>query len=149
MIDVADLALKGAREVLAMARSLVLRQGALYPTAVLHTREGLTPLVLPFKNSEQKRAMVTYVQQRALDLHAYAVTTVTCARVVDSRTREEEESIICVTTVQGGAPLFMAQTLTRDEQGVVICFGDVEEGDSVCGPGQMMILPEWDRQTRH
>ena len=94
MIVVHQSVIDSAREILSVARKTILEEGTHLPTAVLHTMDGMFPILLPFKNNEQKGALVEFVKQQAIERHAFAVTMVTCGRIVDSRTGEEEESLV-------------------------------------------------------
>ena len=137
-------------KILSIARTTLVQQGTHIPTAILHTLEGLFPIVLPFENNEQKRALVDYVKTQAIERHAFAVTTVTCARVMDSRTGEEdEEALVLATSVQAGKPHVVTQRYWREEDRSVVRFGEVVEGDEAALPGQMMIFPDWNEETRH
>ncbi len=92
MIDAEQTVIEQVKEILAIARQNLLEFGSHLPTAVLHTIDGIFPIVLPFKDAHQKKALVSFVKKQALQIQAYAITTVTCARVVDSRTGKEEGS---------------------------------------------------------
>jgi hypothetical protein len=140
---------ESVRKILPIARATLSQQGTHLPTAILHTLEGLLPIVLPFEEDEQRRALVAYVKRQAVERHAFAVTMVTCARVVDSRTGDEEEALVLVTSVQGGCPCAVTQRFWRDDDHAVSRFGEVVEGDEAVTPGQMMILPDWDEEVRH
>ena len=137
------------KEILSISKRTLLDEGTHLPTAVLHTMEGMFPIVLPFKNQEQKAALVEFVKKQALERHAFAVTTVTCARVVDSRTGEEEESLVLTTAIQGGRPHVVVQPYVRGPDRSVTGFGDAEEGDAAAMPGQMMIIPDWEEEVCH
>jgi hypothetical protein len=89
------------------------------------------------------------VRKKAVESHAYAVTTVTCARIVDSRSGDEEEALIMATAIQGGRPYYCRQSYIRDRDRRVIAFGELVEGDAAAMPGQMLIMPDWDEQTCH
>lgn len=137
-------------KILSIARTTLVQQGTHIPTAILHTLEGLFPIVLPFEDDEQKRTFVELVKAQAIERHAFAVTTVTCARVVDSRTgEEEEEALVLGTSVQAGQPHMVMQRYWRNAERSVVRFGEVMEGDEATLPGQMMIFPDWDEETRH
>lgn len=137
------------KEILAIARATLREHGSHIPTAILHTLEGLLPIILPFKNAEQKKGLVEYVKIQALQRHAYAVTTVTCARIVDSRTGDEEEALVAATAIQGGSPYVVVQRFSRDSDRVVMEFADPTEGEGAAMPGQMLILPDWEEEVRH
>ena len=140
---------ESVRKILPIARATLQQQGTHLPTAILHTLEGLLPIVLPFKDDEQKRALVAYVKRQAIERHAFAVTVVTCARVVDSRANDEEEALVLATSVQGGAPYSVTQRFWRNDDRSVSRFGEVVEGEEAAVPGQMMILPDWSEEVRH
>ncbi len=149
MIEVEQAVIDAVPEIMAMARGALLDQGTFLPTAIVHTKDGLSPLILPFKDDEQKKTLVDLVKKEAVRLHAYAVTTVTCARIVDTRTGEEEESLVLTTAIRGGEPHIAVQPFTRGEDQVVLYFGEISEGDSAGRPGQMMILPDWNEEPIH
>ncbi len=146
MIDAEQTVIERAKEILAIARQNLVEFGSLLPTAVLHTIDGMFPIVLPFKDARQKKALVAFVKKQALEMQAYAITTVTCARVVDSRTGIEEESIVLATAIQGGRPHSMMQTYLRGPDRRVAAFGEPIEGDEAAMPGQMMIIPDWEKE---
>jgi hypothetical protein len=137
------------KKILEIARFTLQEQKAHLPTAILHTLEGIFPIVLPFKNDEQKRALMEYVKKQAIESHAFAVTTVTSARVVNSRTGAEQECLILATVVQRGKPYIVLQYFSRDEERGAIEFGAVVEGEDAIIPGQMIIFPEWDDEVAH
>lgn len=137
------------RKIVRIACKTLRQEGTHIPTAVLHTLEGVYPIVLPFKNDEQRRALVDFVKTQALEKHAFAVTTVTCAKVVDSRTKEEREVLVIATTVQGGKPRVAVQPFTRNADKAIDGFGALIEGEEAAMPGQMMIFPDWEEETRH
>ena len=149
MILVSDSIKEVVRTISEVARETLLQQGTHLPTAVIHTLEGAVTIVLPFKDDAQKRALVAYVRKKALEDHAYAVTTVTCARIVDSRSGDEEEAIVMATAIQGGRPHYCRQSFIRDSDRHVIAFGELVEGDAAAMPGQMLIMPDWDELTCH
>ncbi|MDQ7782119.1 MAG: hypothetical protein RDU20_04520 [Desulfomonilaceae bacterium] len=140
---------EAARAILSIARATLSEQGIHFPTAILHTLEGLFPILVPFKTDEQKRGLVDYVKTQALERHAYAVSMVTCAHIVDSRTGKEKEAVVVGTTVQGGQPYIVLQYFSRDGNGVVTAFEEVLDGDDAAMPGQMLIYPDWDEEVRH
>ncbi len=140
---------EAVRAILSTARTTLVEQGTHLPTAILHTLEGLIPMVLPFKDDAQKKGLVDYVKAQALERHAYAVTMVTCAHIVNSRTGGEEEALVIATTVQGGVPSVVLQHFSRDADGVAVAFGDVIEGEDAAMPGQMLIFPDWEQEVRH
>lgn len=148
-VSVAPLIADRVRQIAAIARQNLREQRTHLPTAIVHTLEGMFPIVLPFKNDEQKQALVDYVKEQALERHAFALTTVTCAKVVDSRTGSEEEMLVLATAIQGGRPYVASQTFGRDANNAVADFGELLEGDRAAGPGQMIIYPEWEGETRH
>lgn len=149
MVAVDSLIGERVRKIAAIARQNLLEQGTHLPTAIVHTLEGMFPIVLPFKNDEQRRALVEYVKEQALERHAFALTTVTCARVKDARTGREEETLVLTTAIQGGAPYVAVQSFRRGPNDVVTDFGELVEGERAAGPGQMTIFPDWDGETRH
>ena len=149
MIVAYESVIDAARDILSVARKTILEEGTHLPTAILHTLEGLFPILLPFKNNEQKSALVEFVKQQAMEKHAFAVTMITCGRIVNSRTGEEEESLVLATSIQGGRPHLIIQPYFRGPDRHVIGFGDIEEGDLAAMPGQMMIIPPWDEQVSH
>ncbi len=149
MISVDSLIAERVRKIAAIARLNLREQGTHLPTAILHTMDGMFPIVLPFKNDEQKRALIDYVKDQAIQRHAFALTTVSCALVVDSRTGREEETLVLTTAIQGGSPYVAVQTFARGDDDVVAGFGELVEGDRAAGPGQMTIFPNWEGETRH
>lgn len=149
IIDLYELVVGQVRELLPIAQGTLREYGTHFPTAILHTPDGLVPIVLPFKNDDQKRAMVARVKVQATEASAYAVTMITCARVVDSRTDEEYESLVLTTSVYRGPPHFMTQPFFRDADRRVVAFAEPREGDDAAMPGQMMIVPEWEDELEH
>jgi hypothetical protein len=137
------------KKILEIARFTLQEHKSHLPTAILHTLEGIFPIVLPFKDDEQKRALMEYVKKQAIESHAFAVTTVTSARVVDSRTGAEEECLVLATVVQRGKPHVVLQYFSRDEKRGVIEFGEVVDGEEAVIPGQMIIFPEWEDEIAH
>ncbi len=119
------------------------------PTAVIHTFEGLTPVVLPFRSDEERKRLVERVKRQAIEEHAYAVTTITSASVVDSRTGDKTECLVLASTIQGGRPYIIVQHFTRDPEKREITLGDRSEGADAEAPGQMLIFPEWEEETKH
>lgn len=140
---------EAVRSILSIARATLVEHGTHLPTAILHTLEGMYPIILPFKDDEEKKTQVTYVKNQALERHAYAVTTVTCARIVDSRSNDEEEVLVVATAIQGGCPYVVAQRFSRDSDRIVRDFAEVVEGEDAAMPGQMLIFPDWDEEVRH
>lgn len=149
IVDVEASIAEAVRAILSIARTTLLEHGTHLPTAILHTLEGLFPIVLPFKNDEQKRGLVDYVKTQALNRQAYAVTAVTCALIVDSRTGKEEEALVVATTIQGGLPVVTIQMFSRNAGGAPAVFGDIVEGEDAVMPGQMLIYPDWEEEVRH
>jgi hypothetical protein len=147
IIDLYEMIVGHVREMLPIARLTLEEQGTHLPTAILHTETGMLPMVLPFKDDEQRRALTEHVKRKALEKSAYAVTTVTCARIVDARTSEEHESLVLATCIHRGRPYFVAQSFVRGPDRRVVSFGEVLEGDEAAMPGQMMIIPEWQEET--
>jgi hypothetical protein len=144
-----DLVTESVRDILGIARETLARHGTHLPTAVLHTLQGLIPIVLPFKDDEQKRALVRYVKKQAIETHAFAVTTVTNARIHDSRTGSEQECLVLATVIQRGRPQVLLQHYSKDEQAGTVEFGAAVTGDEAVVPGQMMIFPDWEEETCH
>ena len=137
------------KKILEIARFTLQEQKTHLPTAILHTLEGIFPIVLPFKNDEQKRALMEYVKKQAIESHAFAVTTVTSARVVNSRTGAEQECLVLATVVQRGKTYIVSQYFSRDKEGGAVEFGEVVEGADAVIPGQMIIFPEWEEEVAH
>jgi hypothetical protein len=144
-----DLVTDSVRAILGIARETLVRHGTHLPTAVLHTLQGLIPIVLPFKDDEQKRALVDYVKRQAIETHAFAVTTVTNARICNSRTGGEQECLVLATVIQRGSPQVLLQHYSKDEQTGDVEFGEAITGDEAIMPGQMMIFPDWEEETCH
>ncbi len=136
------------RELLSVARYTLQQWGCHLPTSVLHTMNGTVPIVLPFKNNEQKKALVEYVKKQALSSFSFAVTTITAAKVVDSRTGGEQECLVLATSIQGGKLHVLVQYFSRGDDGI-ITFGEIIEGDEAIMPGQMVIYPDWAEETSH
>lgn len=149
MIIVDQAVAETVQEIVSIAKKTLLESGTHIPTAVLHTLEGMVPIVLPFKNDTQKRRLVDYVKDQALVWHAYAVTTVTSAKIVNSRTGEEEECLVVATSIRGGRPHFMVQRFVRGPDKQVLEFGECTEGDLAATPGQMLIVPPWEDEVSH
>jgi hypothetical protein len=137
------------QHILRIARKTLVESGAHIPTAVLHTTGGYVPIIMPFKDDQQKRALMERVKEQVLDAQAYAVTTVTCARLVDNRTGEEDELLVLATCVRSARPYVVFQPFHRDRHGRVVSFGNVVTGEDAEIPGQMMIIPDWDAEARH
>jgi hypothetical protein len=150
IIDVNQSLVEIIRELLEIARRTVQAEGTHLPTAILHNMEGMYPIVLPFKNVEQKQALVDYVKKQAVETHCFAVTTITEAKIVDSRTGSEQECLVLATAVQGGQVYTVVQHFSKNkDMGGMIEFGEVLEGDNATCPGQMVILPEWEEEVSH
>jgi hypothetical protein len=149
MIIVEQTVAEAVREIVSIAKKTLLEAGTHIPTAVLHTLQGMVPIVLPFKDDAQKRALVDYVKEQAVARHAYAVTTVTSAKIVDSRTGAEEECLVVATSIRGGRPHFMVQKFVRGQDKQVREFGESTEGDLAATPGQMLIVPLWEDEVSH
>jgi hypothetical protein len=141
--------LEGIRQIMDIARFTLMEQGEHLPTAVLHTWDGLFPIVLPFEDDAQKKALVDYVKEQAAEKEAFAVTTVTIGRVVDSRTNEHEDCLVVATAIQPGRPYVVVQRFSRDEKMKRIDFGEIIEGDDAAMPGQMIIFPHWGEEIAH
>ncbi len=148
-MDVHSSIQEAVRKILEIARFTLQEHKLHMPTAVIHSFDGMVPIILPFKDDEQKRALVEYVKDEAVKIHAYAVTAVTSARIVDSRTGAEEECLVLATAIQGGRPYVLVQHFTRDDDRGIVDFGAVVEGEDAEMPGQMIIMPEWDREVSH
>ncbi|MFH0823232.1 MAG: hypothetical protein V2B18_10825 [Pseudomonadota bacterium] len=147
MIDVERSVIEAVRQIAYIARQTLLQQGSHVPTVVLHTVRGYYPIVLPYETSEQKRTQVDFIRRKAMEEHAYAVTTVTNAKVINRRTGKETETIVMATSIQGGRPYFSVQPYVRDELGNVIAFDDPVEGEEAAMPGQMLIVPYWEDEV--
>jgi hypothetical protein len=137
------------QELLEIARFTLQEQRAHLPTVVLHCFEGRLPIVLPYRDDEEKRDLIAYVKDQALKVQAYAVTTITSAKVVNSRTGGREECLVLGTAVQGGPPHVMIQYFTRDPDTKKIEFHDMIQGDEAMIPGQMLVFPDWDDEVCH
>jgi hypothetical protein len=149
IVAVEESVVRSVRQILVVARETLQQQRCHIPTAVLHTLDGMIPIVLPYESTDERNTLVDYVKEQALERHAYAVTTVTAVRVLDSRTGEEEEALVLATAVQGGRPHVVVQKFFRDGEQAVERFGDVVEGDEAAGPGQMIIFPDWHEERYH
>lgn len=149
IIDVYQSIVETVRQLLEIARSTLEQDGSHLPTVVLHTVEGMIPIVLPFKDDDQKKALVNYVKKEAVERHAFAVTTITSARIIDPRTGVEQECLVLATSVQGGRVYVVVQHFSRDKDLGVIDFGEVIEGEDAAMPGQMVIFPDWDEEVCH
>jgi hypothetical protein len=149
IIDANKTIIETVRRLLVIARSTLEQYGSHLPTAILHTVEGMIPIVLPFKDDTQKKALVNYVKKEAVERHAFAVTTITSARIVDARTRMEQECLVLATAVQGGGPYVVVQHFSRKENPERIDFGKTIEGVDAQMPGQMIIFPDWDEEVCH
>jgi hypothetical protein len=141
--------LDAIRQILEIAQFTLLERGEHLPTAVLHTWDGMLPIVLPFKDDEQKKALMEYVKKQAIERQAFAVTTVTLARILDCRTNEDEECLVVATAIQPGRPYVIVQRFSRDQGGHVTDFSEIVEGDDAAMPGQMIIFPQWEEETYH
>jgi hypothetical protein len=129
---------------LPIARDTIRRDGAHSPTAILHTVSRVIPVMMTFQDIRQRRDQVEEVKKMALEEDAYAVSAISCARVVDCRLSVYEEALVIATTARGLPPYFVKQNFIRDAQGNVIMFEDPVKGEDAWAIGQMMILPEWD-----
>jgi hypothetical protein len=136
-------------QILDIARYTLQEQRTHLPTAILHTWQGMFPIVLPFKDDSQKKALVDFVKEQALEKKAFAVTTVTVGRIVNSRTGNEEECLVVATVIQPGRCFMIRQEFFRDEFLERIDFGELREGDDAVVPGQMAIFPVWDNEICH
>ncbi|MCA1961291.1 MAG: hypothetical protein LDL33_10890 [Desulfomonile sp.] len=149
MIIVEQAVAEMVKEIVSIAKRTLMETGTHIPTAVLHTLDGMLPIVMPFKDDIQKRALMDYVKEQALARDAYAVTTVTSARIVDPRSGEEEECLVLATSIRGGRPHFLVQRYTRGPGKQVNEFGECTEGDRAAMPGQMLIVPSWEDEVSH
>lgn len=149
IVDLKETIVSTAREILRIARYTLQEQGIHLPTAILHTMDRMIPIVLPFKDETQKAALTAHVKQQSALNSAHAVTTVTSAKVVDSRTSEEQQCLVVATAIQGGRPHVILQYFSRDEDTGLIEFGEVVEGEDAELPGQMIIIPEWEEGIWH
>jgi hypothetical protein len=143
-ISVDQSILDAIRQVLEVARYTLLEERTHLPTAILHTWQGMVPYILPFKDDAQRTALVDFVKEQVREQQAYAVTTVTLGRMINSRTREEQECLVVATVIQPGRSFVITQAFTRDELRRTVEFGEVREGDDAVMPGQMAIFPSWD-----
>jgi hypothetical protein len=137
------------RQILDIARRTLQEQRTHLPTAILHTWEGMFPLVLPFKDDSQKKALVDFAKEQVREKQAYAVTTVTVGRIVSARTGDEEECLVVATVIQPGRAYVITQQFFRDELRNTIELGELREGDDAVMPGQMAIFPAWDHEICH
>jgi hypothetical protein len=149
IIDVNQTIIETVRQLLAIARSTLEQDGAHLPTAILHTVEGMIPIVLPFKDELQRRSLVDFVKKEAVERHCFAVTTITSARIVDARSGLEQECLVLATSVQGGRSYVVVQYFSRNEDSDGIDFGEIVEGEDADMPGQMTIFPDWDEEVCH
>lgn len=145
-ISVDQFIMDAIRQILEVARYTLVEQRTHLPTAVLHTWQGAVPYVLPFKDDVQKKSLVDFVKEQVREQEAFAVTTVTIGRIVDSRSREETECLVVATVIQPGRTFVITQEFTRDEERGTIELGDVQEGDDAVMAGQMAIFPTWDEE---
>ncbi len=148
IVDLQESIVETVREILRIARFTLQEQGTHLPTAILHTIERMIPMVLPFKDQSQRTALVAHVKEQAALLGAYAVTTVTSAKIVDSRTGKERHCLVAATAIQGGRPYVVVQQFSKDSSGIVR-FGKIKEGEDAEIPGQMIIIPDWDNEVCH
>lgn len=147
-IIVVDEAVKKAvRVILPIARDTLLRDGSHSPTAVLHTMSGAIPVLMTFRDTTQRRDQVEQVKTMALEENAYAVSAITCAKVMDYRSNEFEEALVVATTVRGMSPYIVTQNFFRDSHGNIRNFSDPVEGEDAWVLGQMLIFPEWDMNS--
>ncbi len=137
------------RNLLEIAKFTLQEHNAHMPTAILHSFEGTVPIVLPYEDNEQKRSLTEYVKNEAIKNHAYAVTVISSAKIVDSRSGDEEECLVLATSIQGGRPYVVVQHFERDIERRLITFGEVIEGEAAEMPGQMLIIPDWDQELCH
>lgn len=141
-----DESVKRAVKVMApIARDTLKRDGSHSPTAVLHTMSGVIPVLMTFQDAAQRKDQVEQVKIMALTENAYAVSAITCARVIDCRSSHYEEALVIATTVRDCSPYILTQNFLRDNNGNVVSFEDPVEGDDAWTIGQMMIFPDWDK----
>ena len=149
IIDLKESVVEAVQEILRIARSSLEEQGTHPPTAILHTIERMIPIVMPFENDGEKAALTERVKKQVAQHHAHAVTTVTSAQIVDSRTGEKQQCLVAATAMQGGRPYVAVQYFSKDEDTGAVEFGEVIEGEDAEMPGQMIIIPEWEEETCH
>lgn len=149
VVSIDDTIIESVSRILVLARQTLLEQGVHLPTAILHTINGLYPIVLPFEDDDQKRILIGSAKKKAIEKHSYAVTTVTAAHIVHARSGLEEEALVLATSIQGGMPYIVLQGFSRDENGIVTGFGELIVGDEAAMPGQMMVVPDWEDEVCH
>mgnify|MGYP000858061806 FL=1 len=135
---------KAVNVILPIARDTLKRDGSHFPTAVLHTMNGAIPVLMTFQDIAQRKKQVEHVKSMALEENAYAVSAITCAKVVDCRSSLTEEALVIATTIRGSIPYVVTQSFIRDANGNVAYFHDTVEGDEAFMIGQMMIFPDLD-----
>jgi hypothetical protein len=119
------------------------------PTAILHIPDGYLPIVLPYETEDQKHALVKYVKDQVIQLHAFALTTISSAKVVNFRTGAKSECLVLATVMRGNAVHTVVQEFERDQDRGLIEFGRVIKGEDAQMPGQMIIFPEWAPEVYH
>ncbi len=138
---------KAVSVILPIARDTLRRDGSHSPTAVLHTMNGAIPVLMTFQDTTQRREQVEQVKIMALQENAYAVSAITCAKVVDHRSNAFEETLVIATAVRGMSPYIVTQNFFRDSSGGIKDFSDPVEGEDAWVLGQMLIFPEWDMNS--
>lgn len=138
---------KAVSVILPIARDTLIRDGSHSPTAVLHTMNGAIPVLMTFQDTTQRRDQVEQVKTMAVEENAYAVSAITCAKVVDYRSNEFEETLVIATTVRGLSPYIVTQNFFRDSLGEIKHFSDPVEGEDAWVLGQMLIFPDWDMNS--
>jgi hypothetical protein len=149
IIDLKSSIVSLVHEILHIARYTLQEHGTHLPTAILHTMDRMIPIVLPFKDDEQKSALTEHVKKQVAMNHAHAVTTITTARIVDSRTGKQQQCLVIATSIQGGRPYVVLQYFSKNEETGIIDFGLLVEGEDAEIPGQMIIIPEWEEGICH
>ena len=149
IIAVREIIVESVRKIVPIARQTLQLSGTHSPTAILHTISGFFPIVMSFENPDEKKEVVEFVKKEALERNAYAVTTVTNSVIIDCRSGAGEEALVLATSIQGGQPYIVMQKYARNVLGHVYSFHEMIEGEDAVVVGQMLIFPEWDRQTSH
>ncbi len=149
IIDLRDNIASVVQEILRIARYTLQEQGTHLPTAILHTLDRMIPIVLPFKDDEQKASLTAHVKKQVALNDAHAVTTITSAKIVDARTGGQRQCLVVATAMQGGRPYVVLQYFSKNEDTGIVDFGEVVEGEDAEMPGQMVIIPEWEEEICH
>ncbi len=132
---------------LPIARDTLRREGSHSPTAVLHTIKGAIPVLMTFQDQSQRRDQLEQVKMMAVEENAFAVSAITCAKIIDHRLNVFEEALVVATTVRGLRPHIVTQAFSRDTCGNIAGFSDPVEGEDAWVVGQMMIFPDWDLES--